>query len=206
MRQVQRRGSTTESSPFSLKFQLQQWEWLAHSAKVWHTLGQHQLYFRHRESNPIRAEAGLATQARLLLVLPLPPPQTALRCPTTTNNPSSNTMENLLTCSAATNWTVLTSASLAPTLKLKRSVSTKCAVSILMSTKTYSIFTPFVESMGTVGERGKDSLLLQTIHIKLQESNTGWREGSYFLNNFRTKEQPLKWSDKRKIALYQAHN
>lgn len=59
----------------------------------------------------------------------------------------------LITCSAATNWIVLTSARDFPGGKLNLTVSMKCALSIWISTNTYSILIPAVESMGTVGER-----------------------------------------------------
>lgn len=57
--------------------------------------------------------------------------------------------QRIITCSAATNWIVLTIARDCPEAKLSLTVSRKCALSIWISTNTYSILIPAVESMGT---------------------------------------------------------
>ena len=59
-------------------------------------------------------------------------------------------IKHLHTWRVATNWIVLTNAREEPASKLCLTVSTKCVASSLISTNTYSILIPFVESMGTV--------------------------------------------------------
>lgn len=74
--------------------------------------------------------------------------------------------QRLITCSAATNWIVLTSARDCPGGKLNLTVSRKCALSIWMSTNTYSILIPAVESMGTAGRdenKKKDGWIIHSV-------------------------------------------
>lgn len=75
----------------------------------------------------------------------------------------------LITCSAATNWIVLTSTRDCPGEKLNLIVSRKCALSIWISTNTYSILIPAVESMGTAARQRqkKDRWILQSCFFRL---------------------------------------
>lgn len=73
-----------------------------------------------------------------------------------------------ITCSAATNWIVLTIARDCPGVKLSLTVSRKCALSIWISTNTYSILIPAVESMGTT-ERQKQKNDRWIIHYVLSD-------------------------------------
>ena len=62
------------------------------------------------------------------------------------------------TCKDDINWTVLTRASFEPAVKLCFTVSTKCTMSIWMSTNTYSILIPSVALIGTLKIRNVEDI------------------------------------------------